>query len=202
MPWCSTRRMLGKLWTLCQPTGSVRTTVASVRVRVCVCVIPDSASAQRGRHQLAAAGRSAEEEVPAPALQGHRILKPPLGVGETCGRRLCRGCVFLSAPSQRGNLNTRLKKLDEKEDFAAIILAAAGLRRMGWDHRISQVCSPHGHTPRREGAPNCKHTSSLLPDPGARGLHVRRGTGTEAAAPCVCVMECSTRVSVRAHTRA
>uniref|UniRef100_A0A665VI97 Porphobilinogen deaminase n=1 Tax=Echeneis naucrates TaxID=173247 RepID=A0A665VI97_ECHNA len=30
----------------------------------------------------------------------------------------------------RGNLNTRLKKLDEKADFAAIILAAAGLRRM------------------------------------------------------------------------
>lgn len=49
--------------------------------------------------------------------------------------------VFLSAPSQRGNLNTRLKKLDEKEDFAAIILAAAGLRRMGWENRISQVRS-------------------------------------------------------------
>lgn len=49
--------------------------------------------------------------------------------------------VFLSAPSQRGNLNTRLKKLDEKEDFAAIILAAAGLRRMGWEDRISQVRS-------------------------------------------------------------
>uniref|UniRef100_A0A8C8HJU9 Porphobilinogen deaminase n=1 Tax=Oncorhynchus tshawytscha TaxID=74940 RepID=A0A8C8HJU9_ONCTS len=39
----------------------------------------------------------------------------------------------------RGNLNTRLKKLDEKDDFAAIILAAAGLRRMGWDSRVSQV---------------------------------------------------------------
>ncbi|XP_070761849.1 porphobilinogen deaminase-like isoform X3 [Enoplosus armatus] len=38
----------------------------------------------------------------------------------------------------RGNLNTRLKKLDEKEDFAAIILAAAGLKRMGWERRISQ----------------------------------------------------------------
>uniref|UniRef100_A0A665VJM2 Porphobilinogen deaminase n=1 Tax=Echeneis naucrates TaxID=173247 RepID=A0A665VJM2_ECHNA len=38
----------------------------------------------------------------------------------------------------RGNLNTRLKKLDEKADFAAIILAAAGLRRMGWENRISQ----------------------------------------------------------------
>ncbi|KAM9853789.1 porphobilinogen deaminase-like isoform 2-T2 [Aulostomus maculatus] len=42
----------------------------------------------------------------------------------------------------RGNLNTRLKKLDEKEDFAAIILAAAGLRRMGWENRISQILEP------------------------------------------------------------
>ncbi|XP_068440458.1 porphobilinogen deaminase-like [Clinocottus analis] len=42
----------------------------------------------------------------------------------------------------RGNLNTRLKKLDEKEDFAAIILAAAGLGRMGWENRISQILGP------------------------------------------------------------
>uniref|UniRef100_A0A669BEU6 hydroxymethylbilane synthase n=1 Tax=Oreochromis niloticus TaxID=8128 RepID=A0A669BEU6_ORENI len=42
----------------------------------------------------------------------------------------------------RGNLNTRLKKLDEKNDFAAIILAAAGLRRMGWESRISQILEP------------------------------------------------------------
>ncbi|KAK3509502.1 hypothetical protein QTP70_035155 [Hemibagrus guttatus] len=39
----------------------------------------------------------------------------------------------------RGNLNTRLKKLDEKDDYAAIILAAAGLKRMGWESRINQV---------------------------------------------------------------
>uniref|UniRef100_A0A6Q2ZCY9 hydroxymethylbilane synthase n=1 Tax=Esox lucius TaxID=8010 RepID=A0A6Q2ZCY9_ESOLU len=42
----------------------------------------------------------------------------------------------------RGNLNTRLKKLDEKEDYSAIILAAAGLKRMGWETRISQVLNP------------------------------------------------------------
>uniref|UniRef100_A0A3P9HVC2 Porphobilinogen deaminase n=1 Tax=Oryzias latipes TaxID=8090 RepID=A0A3P9HVC2_ORYLA len=42
----------------------------------------------------------------------------------------------------RGNLNTRLKKLDDKEDFAAIILAAAGLKRMGWEDRISAVLQP------------------------------------------------------------
>uniref|UniRef100_A0AAR2IZ37 hydroxymethylbilane synthase n=1 Tax=Pygocentrus nattereri TaxID=42514 RepID=A0AAR2IZ37_PYGNA len=42
----------------------------------------------------------------------------------------------------RGNLNTRLKKLDENNDFSAIILAAAGLQRMGWETRISQVLGP------------------------------------------------------------
>uniref|UniRef100_A0A8C5CWW0 hydroxymethylbilane synthase n=1 Tax=Gadus morhua TaxID=8049 RepID=A0A8C5CWW0_GADMO len=42
----------------------------------------------------------------------------------------------------RGNLNTRLKKLDDKEDYSAIILAAAGLKRMGWDARISQILEP------------------------------------------------------------
>ncbi|TSL04355.1 Porphobilinogen deaminase [Bagarius yarrelli] len=41
----------------------------------------------------------------------------------------------------RGNLNTRLKKLDDGSDFAAIILAAAGLKRMGWERRISQILS-------------------------------------------------------------
>ncbi|XP_064157287.1 porphobilinogen deaminase-like isoform X1 [Anguilla rostrata] len=42
----------------------------------------------------------------------------------------------------RGNLNTRLKKLDEKDDYAAIILATAGLRRMGWESRVSQILGP------------------------------------------------------------
>ncbi|KAG7222437.1 hypothetical protein INR49_016258 [Caranx melampygus] len=61
---------------------------------------------------------------------------------------LCVGCSAeeeVSTPGVqdiRGNLNTRLKKLDEKSDYAAIILAAAGLRRMGWDNRISQILEP------------------------------------------------------------
>lgn len=39
----------------------------------------------------------------------------------------------------RGNLNTRLRKLDELNMFQGIILATAGLSRMGWHHRTSQV---------------------------------------------------------------
>jgi len=42
----------------------------------------------------------------------------------------------LEIRSLRGNLDTRLRKLDQG-DFDAIILAAAGLRRLGLDDRIS-----------------------------------------------------------------
>lgn len=41
----------------------------------------------------------------------------------------------------RGNLNTRLKKLDDGK-YDAIVLAVAGLRRLGWHERITQVLSP------------------------------------------------------------
>ncbi|OAJ44277.1 hypothetical protein BDV3_002492 [Batrachochytrium dendrobatidis] len=40
----------------------------------------------------------------------------------------------------RGNLNTRLKKLDDPASpFAAILLAYAGIHRMGWTDRITEI---------------------------------------------------------------
>ncbi len=38
----------------------------------------------------------------------------------------------------RGNINSRIKKL-ETEGFDAIVLAAAGIKRMGWEDQISQI---------------------------------------------------------------
>ena len=46
----------------------------------------------------------------------------------------------------RGNLDTRLGKLD-KGEYAAIILAAAGLNRLGLQHRIRALISPEDSLP-------------------------------------------------------
>ncbi|KAM5319718.1 porphobilinogen deaminase isoform 2-T2 [Glossophaga mutica] len=66
-------------------------------------------------------------------------------VGTSSLRRaaqLQRKFPHLEFKSIRGNLNTRLQKLDELQEFSAIILATAGLQRMGWQNRIGQILRP------------------------------------------------------------
>lgn len=46
----------------------------------------------------------------------------------------------------RGNVNTRLKKLDAGE-YDAILLAAAGVKRMGWQERITELLAPEQFLP-------------------------------------------------------
>ena len=46
----------------------------------------------------------------------------------------------------RGNVNTRLQKLDNG-DYDAIMLAAAGVKRMGWKERITQALAPEQFLP-------------------------------------------------------
>jgi hydroxymethylbilane synthase len=41
----------------------------------------------------------------------------------------------------RGNVDTRLRKLDEGQ-YDAIVLASAGLRRLGWENRITELLEP------------------------------------------------------------
>jgi hydroxymethylbilane synthase len=52
----------------------------------------------------------------------------------------------LKIESLRGNLQTRLRKLDEGQ-YAAIILAAAGLKRLGLEDRITQLIGPENSIP-------------------------------------------------------
>ena len=44
----------------------------------------------------------------------------------------------LSIETLRGNVGTRIRKLDEGQ-YDTIVLAAAGLRRLGWADRISEL---------------------------------------------------------------
>jgi len=52
----------------------------------------------------------------------------------------------LEIRSLRGNVNTRLAKLD-RDDHDAIVLAAAGLKRLGFAHRIRSIIAPEVSLP-------------------------------------------------------
>lgn len=79
--------------------------------------------------------------------QAAKSLKD-LPQGATIGTSsLRRSCQLLSKRPDltiaqlRGNLETRFRKLDEGQ-FDAMILAAAGVKRLGWQQRISEVIEP------------------------------------------------------------
>ena len=80
------------------------------------------------------------------ACKGLRYAEIPkqARIGTSSLRRQCQvkaqfpECEIVSL---RGNVNTRLNKLDAGE-FDAILLAAAGLNRLGLDHRISELLDP------------------------------------------------------------
>ena len=84
-----------------------------------------------------------EREDPRDALIGLRLsdLQPGDKVGTSSLRRaaqlhaLGKGLVI---ETLRGNVDTRLRKLDEGQ-YQSIVLAAAGLRRLGWADRISEL---------------------------------------------------------------
>ena len=85
-------------------------------------------------------------EDPRDALVGKRLadLQPGARVGTSSLRRsaqLRKLRPDLHIESIRGNLDTRLRKLDEGQ-FDAILLAAAGLKRLGWAARISEILEP------------------------------------------------------------
>jgi hydroxymethylbilane synthase len=64
----------------------------------------------------------------------------------------------------RGNVDTRLAKLQARQDWTAIVLAAAGLIRLGFAHRIGERLSPE----------------IMLPAPGQGALAVTTRTDDAA----------------------
>ncbi len=116
-----------------------------------------------------------EREDPRDALVSPQYASlADLPLGAVVGTSSLRRVVLLQAlrpdiriEPLRGNLDTRLKKLDDG-GYSAIILAAAGLKRLGLGHRIRQVFEP----------------STMLPaaGQGALGIEIRSGRADLALA--------------------
>ena len=84
-----------------------------------------------------------EREDPHDALVGCTVdqLVDGLRIGTSSLRRSSQLLALnprLSVEMLRGNVDTRLRKLEEGE-YDAIVLAAAGLRRLGWQDRIREL---------------------------------------------------------------
>jgi len=89
-----------------------------------------------------------EREDPSDALISNGLRLADLPTGARVGSSSLRRCAQLHNHRAdleicdiRGNLDTRLRKLDEGE-YDAIVLACAGLNRMGWADRITEKLPP------------------------------------------------------------
>ncbi len=84
--------------------------------------------------------------IPRPGNSRPTLLDQPHGARIATGS-LRRKCQLLNLRPDfeivelRGNLNTRLKKLDAS-DWSGMILAMAGVTRLGWNDRIGESLSP------------------------------------------------------------
>jgi hydroxymethylbilane synthase len=92
-----------------------------------------------------------EREDPRDAVVGRKLADLQLGarVGTSSLRRAAQLRHLrpdLQVQSVRGNLDTRLRKLDEGQ-YDAILLAAAGLKRLGWADRIAEILAPEQMCP-------------------------------------------------------
>jgi hydroxymethylbilane synthase len=76
--------------------------------------------------------------------EGVSVLNPEKPIGCSSRRRQLQLATLypeMEVQPVRGNLQTRLAKLDGGQ-FSALVLAAAGLKRLGLEHRISRYFTP------------------------------------------------------------
>ncbi|MFZ6017384.1 MAG: hydroxymethylbilane synthase [Nitrospirota bacterium] len=77
-------------------------------------------------------------------VQSFKDLPNGATIGTSSLRRSCQLRHLrpdLNITQLRGNLDTRLRKLDEGQ-FDAIIVAVAGVKRLGWSERITEILEP------------------------------------------------------------
>ena len=127
-------------------------------------------------------------EDPRDALAGKALGDLAAGnkVGTSSLRRAAQLLALrpdLRVESLRGNLDTRLRKLAEGR-YDAIMLAAAGLKRMGWGERIAEVLS----------------VDSMCPAVGQGALAIEtRSGGGDAERICRQLDHAETRLAVLAE---
>jgi len=124
-------------------------------------------------------------EDPRDAIVGRRLADLPAGakLGTSSLRRaaqLRKVRPDLEIEPVRGNLDTRLRKLDAGQ-YDAIVLAAAGLRRLGWEDRIAEILSP----------------DIVCPAVGQGSLAIETAAGHEQ--PCAQLDHAPTRAAVTAE---
>ncbi len=136
-----------------------------------------------------------EREDPFDAIIGSTLEDLPHGarVGTSALRRQAQLMVLrpdLDIQSIRGNLDTRLRKLDEGQ-YQAIVLACAGLRRLGWSGRIaerfdaSRICPAVGQGALAIEARSGDATVSMLThEPTLRAVTAERACLREFGGGC------------------
>lgn len=119
-------------------------------------------------------------------------LPPGSIIGTSSIRRKAQIAHFypqLKCVEIRGNLQTRLRKLDDaadvavaagddkssKQNYDCLILAAAGLKRIGLEGRISEYLSSQNNTTTNTNSTNSVKENKILhaPGQGALGLEIR-----------------------------
>jgi len=125
-----------------------------------------------------------ERQDPRDAIVGRRLADLAHGarLGTSSLRRAAQLRKLrpdLTIEPVRGNLDTRLRKLDEGQ-YDAIVLAAAGLKRLGWEERIAEFLAP----------------DIVCPAVGQGALAIETAAGHEE--PCARLDHANTRATVTA----
>lgn len=127
-------------------------------------------------------------------------------VGTSSLRRSCQLLSIrpdLKIEQLRGNLDTRLRKLDEGQ-FDAIILAAAGVKRLGWAERITETIEPEVSLPAiGQGAIGieCRVDDAFINNLIAPLNHEETSICVRAERACLKKLEGGCQVPIAAHAR-
>ena len=139
-------------------------------------------------------------------ISNFRELPNGATIGTSSLRRSCQLLGLrpdLKIEQLRGNLDTRLRKLDEGQ-FDAIILAAAGVKRLGWAERITEILEPEISLPAiGQGAVGieCRTNDEFINKLIAPLNHPETSVCVRAERACLKKLEGGCQVPIAAYAR-